>query len=126
MAILTIGLLGTLPKFSLKNLGFALQRLSMRTLGRLSRGIRVSLETGFDSGESLDYIYENKARGELGIGKLIDRGYLDAIGWRGIRQRRQCMNEALRECMRAVRNQGLPCRLVDVAGGAGRYLLDLL
>lgn len=36
------------------------------------------------------------------------------------------MNEALRECMRAVRNQGLPCRLVDVAGGAGRYLLDLL
>lgn len=119
-------LLGPLPKFSLNNLGYSLQRLSMRTLGRLSRGIRVGLETGFDSGESLDYIYENQARGELGIGKLIDRGYLDAIGWRGIRQRRTCMNEALRECMRAVRSQGLPLRLVDVAGGAGRYLLDLL
>ena len=119
-------LLGPLPKFSAKNLGFALQRLSLRTLGRLSRSIRVGLETGFDSGESLDCVYENKAQGELGIGKIIDRGYLDAIGWRGIRQRRQCMNEALRECMHSVRNQGLPCHLMDVAGGAGRYLLDLL
>ena len=119
-------LLGPLPKLSAKNLSFSLQRLSMRTLGRLSRGIRVGLETGFDSGESLDYVYENESRGGLGIGKLIDRGYLDAIGWRGIRQRRQCLNEALRECMRAVRGQGLPSRLLDIAGGAGRYLLDLL
>ena len=119
-------LLGPLPNLSAKNLSFSLQRLSMRTLGRLSRGIRVGLETGFDSGESLDYVYENESRGEAGIGKIIDRGYLDAIGWRGIRQRRQCLNEALRECMRAVRGQGLPSRLLDIAGGAGRYLLDLL
>ncbi len=119
-------LLGPLPTMSLKNLSFAAQRLSMKTLGKLSQGIRVGLATGFDSGESLDYVYENEARGGLGLGKLIDRGYLDAIGWRGIRQRRQCMNEALRSCMQAVRQAGLPVRLMDVAGGAGRYLLDLL
>ena len=119
-------LLGPLPALSLKNLSYASQRLSMRTLGRLSNGIRVGLATGFDSGESLDYVYENEARGELGLGKLIDRGYLDAIGWRGIRRRRQCMNEALRECIRTVRKNALPLRLMDVAGGAGRYLLDLI
>lgn len=119
-------LLGPLPALSLKNLNFAIQRLSMRTLGRLSHGIRVGLATGFDSGESLDCVYENEARGEMGIGKLIDRGYLDAIGWRGIRQRRQCMNDALRHCIRAVRQDGLPLRLMDVAGGGGRYLLDII
>lgn len=119
-------LLGPLPTLSLKGASFAVQRLAMGTLGRLSHAIRVGLETGFDSGESLDCIYENEARGELGIGRLIDRGYLDAIGWRGIRQRRECMNVALRQCMRAVRSAGLSVRLMDVAGGAGRYLLDLL
>ena len=119
-------LLGPLPVLSVKNINFATQRLSMRTLGKLSHGIRVGLATGFDSGESLDCVYDNRARGDLGIGKLIDRGYLDAIGWRGIRQRRECMNEALRECLRAVRDDGLPARVMDVAGGAGRYLLDLL
>jgi alpha-beta hydrolase superfamily lysophospholipase/SAM-dependent methyltransferase len=119
-------LLGPLPALSLKNINFAMQRLSMRTMGRLGHGIRVGLTTGFDSGESLDCIYENEARGGLGIGKLIDRGYLNAIGWRGIRQRRQCLNEALRECMHAVRRDGLPVSLMDVAGGAGRYLLDLI
>ena len=119
-------LLGPLPMLSLKGASFAVQRLAMSTLGRLSHGISVGLKTGFDSGESLDCIYENEARGELGIGRLIDRGYLDAIGWRGIRQRRECMNAALRECMHAVRKAGLSVRLMDVAGGAGRYLLDLL
>lgn len=119
-------LLGPLPLLSLKGASFAIQKLSMRTLGRLSHGMRIGLATGFDSGESLDCIYENEARGGLGLGKIMDRGYLDAIGWRGIRQRRQCLNEALGECMRAVRRDGLPARLMDVAGGAGRYLLDLL
>ena len=45
-------------------------------------------------------VYENKARGNPGLGNLIDRGYPDAIGWRGIRQRRACLNEALRESRR--------------------------
>jgi hypothetical protein len=35
----------------------------MRTLGRLSKGIRIGLTKGFDSGSSLDYVYRNQARG---------------------------------------------------------------
>jgi alpha-beta hydrolase superfamily lysophospholipase len=115
-----------LPSPSLRGLSFLLQRISMGTLGKLSEGIRIGHATGFDSGESLDYVYKNKANGGLGLGKVIDRGYLDAIGWRGIRQRRACMNQALKYALKQVREAGMPLQLMDIAGGAGRYLLDVL
>jgi alpha-beta hydrolase superfamily lysophospholipase len=115
-----------LPAPSLRSLSYTLQRVSMGTLGKLSQGIRIGHATGFDSGESLDYVYKNEAHGDLGIGRLIDRAYLEAIGWRGIRQRRACMNQALRFALKQIREANMPLQLVDVAGGAGRYLLDVL
>lgn len=120
------GLKKPLPCPSLRGLSYAAQRAGLGTLGRLSRGIRLGHDTGFDSGESLDYVYENQPRGEWGIGRVIDRAYLNAIGWRGIRQRRDCLNVALRHALREARAGGLPPRLMDIAGGAGRYLLDIL
>lgn len=115
-----------LPSPSLRGLSFLTQRILLGTAGRLSEGIRIGHATGFDSGESLDHVYQNEARGRLGIGKLIDRGYLDAIGWRGIRQRKACLDDALRFSLARIRAAGLPAELMDIAGGAGRYLLDLL
>ncbi len=115
-----------LPALSLKGMSFAVQRLSMRTMGKLSEGITLGLRTGFDSGESLDYVYRNEARGFPVIGQMIDRGYLNAIGWRGIRQRREMLRAALQRAASAVRKDGLPLHVADIAGGAGRYLLDLL
>lgn len=120
------GLKKPLPSPSIKGLSFIMQRASLGTLGRLSQGIRIGHATGFDSGESLDYVYENKARGNLGVGKVIDYFYINAIGWRGIRQRRACMNQALRYGLRQAREAGMPMQLMDIAGGAGRYLLDVL
>ncbi len=114
------------PAPVLKSLAFAAQRLSMRTLGTLSRGVRLGWESGFDSGRSLDYVYENEARGEYGVGKLIDRAYLDSIGWRGIRQRKIHLEKLLREAMQRVRSEGKPVRILDVATGCGRYVLDAL
>ena len=115
-----------LPILSPKGLWFALQRRSMATMGRLSEGVRTGFRTGFDSGESLDYVYRNEARGFPILGRFIDRGYLDAIGWRGIRQRREMLRAALQRAASAVRKDGLPLKVADIAGGAGRYLLDLL
>jgi alpha-beta hydrolase superfamily lysophospholipase/SAM-dependent methyltransferase len=115
-----------LPSPSLKGLSFILQRASLGTLGRLSQGIRIGHATGFDSGESLDYVYENKARGNLLLGKVIDYFYINAIGWRGIRQRRACMNQALRWALKQTLESDMPLQLMDIAGGAGRYLLDVL
>jgi alpha-beta hydrolase superfamily lysophospholipase len=115
-----------LPSPSLKGLSFILQRAALGTTGRLSQGIRIGHATGFDSGESLDYVYDNKPRGNLLVGKIIDYFYLNAIGWRGIRQRRACMNQALRWALKQVREADMPLQLMDIAGGAGRYLLDVL
>lgn len=115
-----------LPALSPRNLNFALTRLSMRTLGRLSNGITVGLDTGFDSGASLDYVYRNRAEGRLGVGKLIDRGYLDAIGWRGVRIRREHLRAALAAAAKRLHDQGTPIRFADLAAGPGRYVLDAL
>ena len=119
-------LLKPLPSPSWRGLSFIIQRAMLGSIGRLSEGIRIGHATGFDSGESLDYVYQNQARGSLGIGKLIDWNYLNAIGWRGIRQRRECLKQALHFVLAQVRMANMPLELMDIAGGAGRYLLDIL
>jgi alpha-beta hydrolase superfamily lysophospholipase len=113
-----------LPALSPRNLQFAITRLSMRTLGRLSAGIRLGLATGFDSGATLDYVYRNEARGNLLLGRVIDRGYLDAIGWRGIRVRRSHLGAAIALAAQELRSAGLPVRIADLAAGHGRYVLE--
>ena len=112
------------PASLLGRLMFGVQSLSMRTLGRLSEGIRLGLETGFDSGESLDYVYENRARGITSLGRLIDRGYLEAIGWRGIRARKVNLQELLNEAIDRLESKGKSARILDIASGVGRYLLE--
>ena len=100
-----------LPWYSPSGLGYRLQRLGMQTLGRLSRGVRLGWRTGFDSGKTLDYVYENQPQGALLLGKWIDRAYLNSIGWRGIRQRRTNLEKLLQEAIRRVRAEGQPVRL---------------
>lgn len=113
-----------LPAFSLRALNFSMTRLAMRTLGRLSEGIRIGLATGFDSGSSLDYVYRNQARGALLVGRMIDRGYLDSLGWRGVRARRVHLLRAIAAAAQELRAAGEAVRLADVAAGYGRYVLD--
>src|SRR5690348_5699862 len=52
---------------------FAIARSALKISGRLSRGIQIGSTHGFDSGLSLDYVYENRPRGSLGVGRLIDK-----------------------------------------------------
>jgi len=113
-----------LAMLSPKNVHYALTRLSMRTLGQLSEGIRLGLATGFDSGSTLDYVYCNEARGGLGLGKLIDRGYLNAIGWRGIRARKLHLQQAIQRAAQLLQEAQQPLRVLDIAAGHGRYVLD--
>lgn len=58
--------------------------------------------------------------------QTIDRNYLDAIGWRGIRQRKLHVEELLREAIRRLREQGRSVDIVDIAAGHGRYILEAL
>ena len=105
---------------------WAIMRGILSTVGRTSKGIRIGYTSGFDSGAMLDYVYINRAQGCFGIGKLIDRLYLNAIGWQAIRARRALLQQMLYgevECNRAL---GKATRLLDVASGPGRYLQELL
>lgn len=113
------------PPLSLNNFVWKSTRLSMLTLGRASRGVRLGISAGFSSGEMLDYVYENQARGFTPFGKLVDLYYLNSIGWVCIRQRRKNLVTLLEFALDLLgRSEAL--KLVDIAGGPGRYLLDLL
>ena len=105
---------------------FALVRGGMKTGGRLSKGIDLGWRTGFDSGLTLDYVYENQARGTTPLGRLIDRNYLNSPGWRGIRQRKENLETMLRRVIERAHAEGLPIRILDVAAGGGRYLLETM
>jgi alpha-beta hydrolase superfamily lysophospholipase/SAM-dependent methyltransferase len=113
----------------LKNNGslkFAIARVGLKTAGRLSRGIELGWRTGFDSGVSLDYIYENKPRGATAVGRLIDKSYLNTIGWRGIRQRKANLEKALCGLIQKVHKEGRPVQILDIAAGPGRYVLEAM
>lgn len=114
------------PLFSPKGLHFAAARLFMRTIGRLSQGIRIGWETGFDSGSMLDYVYRNRAAGFTPLGRLIDRNYLDAPGWRGIRERKVNLEAMLHDTIGTLHTRGEDARIFDIATGHGRYVLDAI
>ncbi|WP_313197869.1 bifunctional alpha/beta hydrolase/class I SAM-dependent methyltransferase [Rhizobium sp.] len=107
-----------------RGLYWALTRASIRFGGLFSDGIRTGLRTGFDSGSTLDYIYENDARGLGPGGRLIDRQFLDAIGWRGIRQRKVHLEELIGKAFVRLKAEGKSLRVLDIAAGHGRYILD--
>lgn len=113
-----------LRPLSPRALAFGAIKTGLRTGGRLSDGIRLGLTTGFDSGSSLDYVYRNRASGFTPLGKLIDRRYIDSIGWRGIRVRKQHLESLLVRAIAELHTSGLPVNIVDIAAGHGRYVLD--
>lgn len=115
-----------LPALSPRGLAFAVQRLALKTLGRLSRGVQIGWQAGFDSGTTLDYVYENKPQGVTPLGRWFDRGYLNSIGWRGIRQRRIHLQDTLRGAIEQTHTAGRPVRLLDIASGPGRYVLETM
>jgi len=115
-----------LPPWSPQGFSFALTKLFLRTIGRLSDGIRLGCDSGFDSGCSLDYVYRNRPSGITPIGRLIDWFYLNSPGWVGIRVRKQLIQELTGHAMNRLRERGLPTRILDVAAGHGRYVLDAI
>lgn len=115
-----------LPLFSVRGLYWLMVRLGLRFGGLLSEGIKLGYKTGFDSGSTLDYVYENRARGAGKLGQFIDRVYLDSIGWRGIRQRKLNLEELVRQASDLLRRDGKPVHIMDVAAGHGRYILEAL
>ena len=113
-----------LPLLSPRGLYWASTRASIGFGSLLSNGLSVGRRTGFDSGSTLDYVYENEARGLGPGGKLIDKQFLEAIGWRGIRQRKVHLEELIRHAIRRLESEGRSTNILDIACGHGRYVID--
>ncbi|MCU7830869.1 MAG: bifunctional alpha/beta hydrolase/class I SAM-dependent methyltransferase [Candidatus Thiodiazotropha sp. (ex Myrtea sp. 'scaly one' KF741663)] len=115
-----------LPTLAPKRYLFAITSMLMKSAGKLSRGIQIGLENGFDSGSMLDYVYQNEAQGVTPIGRLIDRIYLNSPGWRGIRQRKTNLEKLLKWTIEQLLSTETEVRIADIATGQGRYVLDVL
>jgi alpha-beta hydrolase superfamily lysophospholipase/SAM-dependent methyltransferase len=105
---------------------FAAARAGLKIAGRLSRGIELGWESGFDSGRSLDYVYANQPQGRSRFGKFVDANYLQSIGWRGIRERKGNLEKTLRATVKQLHAEGRPIRIFDLAAGVGRYVLETM
>ncbi|RMX05061.1 hypothetical protein D8I35_13135 [Corticibacter populi] len=115
-----------LPEGSLRQRYWQFTRAAMRWGSRYSQGIRLGFETGFDSGSTLDYVYRNQADSPSRLGRLMDRSYLDSIGWKGIRARKRHAEELLHLAMQRLHEAGEPVRITDIAAGHGRYILEAI
>lgn len=107
-----------------RNLYWKTARFSLKYASRISDGIRLGFETGFDSGSSLDYVYRNQPSGSSAFGRFIDGIYLNSIGWRGIRQRKIHVEQLIKQAVQQLREQGKAVHIVDIAAGHGRYILE--
>ncbi|HYN87063.1 MAG TPA: class I SAM-dependent methyltransferase family protein [Ardenticatenaceae bacterium] len=96
------------------------------TVGQTSDSVRLGFERGFDSGEMMDSIYQNRPSGRYGIGTLADWIYLNQIGCRGLRGRKSLLKDTLRQELEDQRRQGQHLVIVDIASGPGTYLVEAL
>ena len=115
-----------LPALSPRGLFWRGYRAGLKLASRVSDGIRLGFETGFDSGSTLDYVYRDRPAGRGPLGRMIDRHYLNAIGWRGIRQRKRHLQELIHRTLDRLHADGQPLQIVDIAAGHGRYVIDAL
>lgn len=112
--------------YSLDDIAYRGLRYGMKLLGTQSTGVRLGFETGFDSGSTLDYVYRNQPQGSSALGRLIDKNYLNSVGWKGIRQRKIHLQMLIRQAVARLAEQDTPVNVVDIAAGHGRYVLDAL
>lgn len=113
----------TLPEKSLKKAFWQLIKNNLKIGSLFSTGLNIGEKTGYDSGSTLDFVYRNQTESRNPVGKIIDRQYLNAIGWRGIRVRKQHIEQLFTRYAEKIQ-QHKPLHILDIASGHGRYILD--
>lgn len=109
-----------------QNLQFTLTRLAIQKLGWISDGVATGVKYGFDSGSSLEKVYQNTPNGKHWLGKLVDDFYLNNIGWQGIRIRKAHLLELSKLAIKEMSHTGVsPLTVLDIASGNGFYMFEL-
>lgn len=100
---------------------YKIMQVLLEGVGNLSDGIKIGNTYGYDSGVMLDYVYKNEPSGKFGIGKIIDKIYLNSIGWRGIRNRKVLIEDMLKSVVSDELKEKEKLRYLDMACGGGEY-----
>lgn len=79
-----------------------------------------------DSGINFDHIYINKAKGYNKFGKAVDRVLLNLPACKATRYRKEKIVKILNEEIKRNMSYGQKTRIVDLASGPARYLVDLI
>lgn len=117
----------TMPPVGLiKPLYWKFIQASLSYASKMSDGIKLGFDTGFDSGSTLDYVYQNQPSGSSKLGQFFDYIYLQSIGWRGIRQRKVHLEALLKQTILQLQQQNQPVNIVDIAAGHGRYIIETI
>jgi len=98
----------------------------IKTIGKLSQGIRIASKYGLTSGKMLEYVYDNKPEGYFFIGKWIDRIYLNHPDWEAVRERKNNVKFYIKEAILNNRKKGISTRILDIAAGYARYIREAL
>ncbi len=101
------------------------ERLASIAAKKEFAGMSIGNRYGFDSGVTLDHVYANKPKGKTFIGKLIDKNYINSIGWRGIRQRKVHLVQSIQTKIERLQKEGKAVHILDIAGGPARYLVEI-
>ena len=111
-----------LPALSLRGLYWRAYRAMLDLGARWNEGLKIGKATGYDSGSTLDYVYRNSPQGSNALGIMADKHYLNAVGWRGIRQRKTNIGKAVQTASALLRGVGKPVHVLDIASGHGRSM----
>jgi len=113
-----------LPQYSSKNLYYTFISLLLRNLGTLSEGINIGYRHGFDSGNIMNYIYENDPQGSLYIGEVIDRAFLNQKTCKAFRAIKKIQKDFILNYLKE--REGLETSILDLASGEADYIYDVL
>ena len=113
-----------LSEYGFKSLYYKLIQILLRTVGNLSEGIRIGFKHGFDSGNIMNYIYENQAHGSLFVGEILDRAFLDQKTCRAFRAIKKIQKDFILNYLAEKGDR--ETFIVDLASGKADYIYDVL
>ncbi|MGI9534721.1 MAG: class I SAM-dependent methyltransferase family protein [Thermodesulfobacteriota bacterium] len=113
-----------LPLYSPKNLYYKLLSLFLESVGRMSDGINIGFNHGFDSGMVMNYIYNNKAQGRYYIGRVLDQIFLNQVTCRAFRSIKQIQIDIINSYL--LDREGQSTFIVDLASGKADYIYETL
>ncbi|MDD5071051.1 MAG: class I SAM-dependent methyltransferase family protein, partial [Candidatus Omnitrophica bacterium] len=79
-----------------------------------------------DSGINFDHIYKNEAKGYNNFGIIVDRILLNLPASKATRYRKDKIVKILRNEIKNNTGAGIETRVVDMASGSSRYIIELL